>query len=295
DVEPTGPGNRLIKRDILAYAATIKQVKVTPVARQVARSEGIRLNELNGTGPMGRIHKSDVLNAAKRNTISAAAGDEDEVEQFDKVRKIIADRLSLSKQTIPHYYLNIDVEVENALKLKDKLKKEPGVKVSFNDILVQAVARVLRRYKRLNSHVDYEKIVIKKTMNIGIAVSTEAGLFVPVLAHADKKTLAEISKEIRKLADDARRGIVNPANQATFTISNLGMYGISVFQAIINPPECAILSVGAIEKRVIPSENGIKIADMVNIGLAVDHRAVDGAYAAQFLNELKTELTNINI
>ncbi len=293
-VKPTGPDNRVIKKDVLAFAATLEPVRATPLAREIARAEGIKLSDLNGTGPSGRIHKADVLNAVKKSPITMVADKEDEMVPFDKVRKIIAERLSLSKQTIPHYYLNIVIDVENVLVLKDKLRDEPGISVSFNDILVQVIAKVLARYKLLNAHVDHEKVIIRKNINIGIAVSTDAGLFVPVLPQADKKTLVEIASEIRKLAEDARRGIVNPANQGTFTVSNLGMFGISGFQAIINPPECAILSLGGIEKKVVPNGNTLKITDTVTIGMAVDHRAVDGAYAAKFLNELKTELTNIS-
>lgn len=294
-VEPTGPEKRVIKRDVLAFVKELNQLKATPVAREIAKAEGINLSNLNGTGPSGRIHKTDVLNAVKKNAVFVVPAKDDEVIHFDMVRKIIADRLSLSKQTIPHYYLHIDVDVENAVGWKNKLQNEIGLKISINDILVYAVAKVLPRFRLLNAHVDREKVVVKANINIGIAVSTDAGLLVPVLANAGKKRLSEIAAEIRKLAEDARRGVVNPANQGTFTISNLGMFGISGFQAIINPPECALLSVGAIEKKVVPSGNGLKITDMVNIGLAVDHRAVDGAYAAQFLNELKTELINIKI
>lgn len=294
-VEASGPNNRITKKDVLVYAEFINSIKATPLAREVAKAEGVKLNELSGSGPMGKIKKTDVLNALKKSAIRVTTDTGDEVVHFDKVRKIVAQRLSMSKQTIPHYYLNIDVDVENALKLKDKLFNDLGIKVSFNDILVQVVAKVLLSYKLLNSHVDDEKIVIKKDINIGIAVSTEKGLFVPVLGKTDQKKLPEISSEIRKLAQNARKGIVNPAQQGTFTISNLGMFGISGFQAIINPPECAILSVGGIEKKIIPANNSLKITDMVNIGMAVDHRAVDGAYAAQFLNELKQELTNIKL
>jgi len=292
-VEPSGPDGRVIKRDVVSYAASIQQVRATPLAREIARAKHIELKELNGTGSLGRIRKTDVLNAVKGLISSVVPSEEDEVIPFDRVRRVIAERLTLSKLTIPHYYVGIDVDVENALKFKEKFCLDEGTRVSFNDILVWVTARVLKRYRWLNAHVDQEQMIVKGEMNIGIAVSTPSGLLVPVLARADQKVLTEISAELRKLAEDARRGIVNPSNQGTFTISNLGMFGISTFLAIINPPECAVLSVGGIEKKVIPTGNGLKITDMVHLGLAIDHRAVDGAYAAQFLNELKRELMKI--
>lgn len=294
-VKPSGPNHRVIKKDVLAHASAAESVMTTPLAREMARVEGIELNEISGTGPLGRILKKDILNAARKHGIHPVADDEDEVVLFNRARKVIAERLSVSKLTIPHYYLNIDADLENALNVKKALLSENEEKVSVNDIMVYMTARVLGNYPWLNAHVDEDRLIIKKGVHMGIAVSTEAGLLVPVVAHADKKDLIDLSKEIKKLADNARRGIVTPVPQASFTISNLGMYGISGFQAIINPPQCAILSLGAIEKRIIPIDNGLKVTDMINIGMAVDHRAVDGAYAARFLNDLKTELMNFKI
>lgn len=291
----TGPESRIIKADVLHYLLDYKQVKATPIAKQVAQHEGVSLSEVNGSGPNGRIQKSDVMNSLGKKSIPLKPNQGDEVIYFDKIRKIIADRLTLSKQTIPHYYLFIDVNVTQALAVKVRIKEELGFKVSVNDILIHVVAKALKQFKTLNAHVDQEKIIVKPQVNIGIAVSVANGLLVPALADADQLNLGAIAEQSRKIASDAARGIVNTNIQGTFTISNLGMYGIKRFNAIINPPECGILSVGAIEKKVVPTDRGIEVIDSMELGLAVDHRAVDGALAAQFLGAIKNELEQFKL
>jgi pyruvate dehydrogenase E2 component (dihydrolipoamide acetyltransferase) len=284
-IPPSGPNNRIIKRDVLRLLekSSIQGLKATPVARKIANIEGVGLEKLQGSGPGGKIKKEDVLGSIRH------VG-EDEAVYFDKTRKRIAERLTYSKQTIPHYYLFSEVEVSRPLKWKSKVFEEVGIKLSFNDILIKALAQVLRDFPLLNSHVDDEKVILKSNINIGVAVSVENGLLVPVIPDADIKSVNEINLLSKKNADDARRGIVNTGIVGSFTVSNLGMFGINMFQAIINPPESAILSVGTIEKKVIPSEDGIRVASMVTLGLAVDHRAVDGAYAAKFMKALKDSL-----
>lgn len=294
DVTGTGPGSRVIKSDILDYLKQKPTIKATPVAKNIASSEGVDLQQVAGSGPGGRIHKYDVIGSLGRKSKVLQPAQEDEVIYFDKMRKLIADRLTFSKQTIPHYYLFVEVDVTKLLQFKQKLAENPGIKVSINDMLVQVVAKALVNNKQLNAHVDDEKVVVKPAVNIGIAVSVDNGLLVPVLASADQMTLQEISETTRKLASDARRGVVNTAVQGTFTISNLGMYGIKRFNAIINPPECGILTVGAIEQKVVPRGRSLEIIDMMELGLAVDHRAVDGATAAEFLGYIKQELENYN-
>jgi pyruvate dehydrogenase E2 component (dihydrolipoamide acetyltransferase) len=284
-IPASGPNGRIIKRDVLRLLekSSLQGLKATPVARKIATIEGVGLERLQGSGPGGKIQKEDVLGSIKH------VGD-DEVVYFDKSRKRIAERLTYSKQTIPHYYLFIEVDVTRPLKWKSKIFEEVGIKLSFNDILIKELAQVLRDFPLLNSHVDDEKVLLKSNINIGVAVSVENGLLVPVIPDADIKSVNEINLLSKKNADDARRGIVNPGIVGSFTVSNLGMFGINMFQAIINPPESAILSVGTIEKKVIPSEDGIRVASMVTLGLAVDHRAVDGAYAAKFMKALKDGL-----
>ena len=299
-IPPSGPNNRIIKRDVLRLLeeSSLHGLKATPVARKIANIEGVGLEKLQGSGPGGKIQKEDVLGSIEFKTEGAAlpksaaikhVGD-DEVVYFDKSRKRIAERLTYSKQTIPHYYLFSEVDVTGPLNWKSKVFEEVGIKLSFNDILIKTVAQVLRDFPLLNAHVDDEKIILKSQINIGVAVSVENGLLVPVIPDADTKSVNDISFLSKKNADDARRGIINPGIVGSFTVSNLGMFGINMFQAIINPPESAILSVGAIEKKVIPSDDGIRFASMVTLGLAVDHRAVDGAYAAKFMKALKDNL-----
>lgn len=291
----SGTNNRIVKKDVEAALDGATSVKATPVAKQVAQSEGVNLNEISGTGYNGRIHKNDVLDSMRQKTIKVQSSGADEVIYFDKIRKRIAERLTLSKQTIPHYYLYNDVNVTKALDWKKQLLDEVGVKVSVNDILIKVVANVLKKHPVINSHVDDEKIVLKPTVNIGVAVSVENGLLVPVIKNTDQLKVAEISAASKKNAQDAKRGIIDPTVAGTFTISNLGMFGVSRFNAIINPPECAILSVGAIEKKVVPVNNGMVIADIMTIGLAVDHRAADGVLAAKFLSDVKTGIENLEI
>lgn len=300
NITSTGPNNRIIKRDVEEYLQSNPafRVKATPVARKVASIQGISLGKLQGSGPRGKIQKEDVLDSIELNTsvsgniksILIQPSGEDTVVYFDKTRKRIAERLSYSKQTIPHYYLFTEVDVTKPLLWKSRVFNEVGVKLSFNDILLKELAKKLGEFPLLNSHVDDEKIVLKARINIGVAVSVENGLLVPVIPDADKMNVTEISVLSKKNADDARRGVINPTVSGSFTLSNLGMFGISMFLAIINPPESAILTIGSIEKKVIPSEDGIRIASMVTLGLAVDHRAVDGAYASKFLKALKDAL-----
>lgn len=242
-IPASGPNNRIIKRDVLRLLeeSSSHGLKATPVARKIANIEGVGLQKLKGSGAGGKIQKEDVLSSMKQ------VGD-DEVVYFDRSRKRIAERLTYSKQTIPHYYLFSEVDLTRSLKWKSKVLEEAGIKFSFNDILIRTVARVLRDFPLLNAHVDDEKIILKSQINIGVAVSVENGLLVPVIPEADTKSVNEINLLSKKNADDARRGIVNSGILGSFTVSNLGMFGISMFQAIINPPESAILSVGTIEK-----------------------------------------------
>jgi pyruvate dehydrogenase E2 component (dihydrolipoamide acetyltransferase) len=290
----SGPAHRIIKRDVLSHVVQMPQVKATPVAREVAKSEGVALEAISGSGPGGRIHKHDVLSSVTRKPTLLQPEPKDEVLYFNKLRRSIADKLTISKQTIPHYYLFVQADVSNTLVVKQKLAEDIGLRVSFTDILIKTVAAGLRKYKEMNAHIDQEKMLLKPRVNIGMAVSVTGGLLVPVIADADQLKLADVAVTTKKLASDARRGIVNTTMQGTFTISNLGMFGITRFTAIINPPECGILSVGVIGKKVVPTSRGIEVADVVELGLAVDHRAVDGALAAQFLNFIKEGVESFN-
>ncbi len=309
-----------------------KKIFASPVAKRMARNHGISLSQIKGSGPDGRIIKKDVLSyihtlpeetQKPRNEVNqevlkdyrpesthgrnmdillSKSGQEtalefngfpgDTVIDFSKIRRRIAERLSVSKQNIPHYYLFSDIDFTDLLKWRSKTNAELNTGITINDIIVKLTAEALKEFPRLNAHVDKNKLIIKKHINIGIAVSIEDGLLVPVIPETNTKTLGEINQISKKNVADAKRGVLSSQEAGTFTVSNLGMFGISRFQAIINPPECAILSIGAVEKKVLPYGGGIAIRDIITLGLACDHRAIDGAYAAQFLNSLRMKIQN---
>lgn len=283
----------------------------SPSARRIAREHGIDLNTISGSGPRGRIIKRDVLTA-----ITSALAEQEEVVSvpeiaeaykvervftedreipFSKMRKVIADRLTRSQQTIPHFYLFTEVDMTEALVWRKAYDETKHVRITVTDMIVKAIASALSEFGRMNAHADSEKIILKKDINIDIAVSVSDGLLVPVIPDADQKDIQEISRLCRANAEAARRGALRSPATGTFTITNLGMYSISGFLPIINPPECAILGVGSIEKKVVAIGNGIHIRDMMNLCLACDHRAVDGVYAAQFMNRVKELIEDYRI
>jgi pyruvate dehydrogenase E2 component (dihydrolipoamide acetyltransferase) len=272
------------------------KILISPAARRAAKMHHIDLFSLKGSGPNGRIIKRDVLNRLHVQEDTAVkeahiALDNNEIEKeipFSKMRRQIADRMVYSKQTVPHFYLDCDVNVTRTLAWRENFNKDNKQQVSVNDLLLKATAVTLKKYPRLNAHVLQERLLLLNRIHIGIAVSVDDGLLVPVLEDAGQKSLAQISAESAQIIAKARMGKIKASAAATFTISNLGMYGINHFLPIINPPECAVLGAGKIEKRFVPFENDtIKICSMMNLSLVCDHRAVDGTYGAQFLAELK--------
>ncbi|MBN1998969.1 2-oxo acid dehydrogenase subunit E2 [candidate division KSB1 bacterium] len=280
----------------------------SPSAKRVAREHGVDLSAVSGSGPRGRIQKRDVLAVVETASKSVTPGEspdpyaakavraplpaeEDQVLPFSKMRRRIADRLTLSKQTIPHFYLFSDVDLTVILAWRQAYNQGKTERITVNDLIVKAVAAVLREFPRLNAHVDPDKLIQKASVHIGVAVSTEDGLVVPVLENADRMSLDEIHTRIKEMAEKARRGVMAAGENSTFTVSNLGMYAVDKFLPVINPPECAILAVGRSGKKVVARSDGsIRVQNMVTLTLACDHRAVDGAYAAQFLDRLKDRL-----
>lgn len=296
NINGSGPGGRIIKGDVLASVSSpSKQARITPLARRMADEFGIPHHAVPGTGASGKVVKNDVLDllVVRRSAILQPEPG-DRVERFSKTREIIAQRLTLSKQTIPHYYLFMDVDMTSALEWRKGKNENSDQKISVNDLLIKACADALHAHPQMNAHVDEEKIVIKAQINLGVAVATADGLLVPVIPDADKFTLEEISRASSKIAEEARRGVINSVRQGTFTISNLGMHGIQRFLPIINPPECAILSAGSIEKKAVPDGRGVKFIDNMSLGLACDHRAVDGEKAALFLGSIKNRLEDFS-
>lgn len=286
------------------------RVFASPLARRLANEYGLDLSGIQGSGPHGRIVRLDVERAREAAPVQAAAPaaasiqassvpEGARVERIPNsgMRKTIARRLTESKQQVPHFYLTMEVDVEEMLALRGRLNaKSSGAdrkyRLSVNDIVVYAAARALRRVPDVNASWSEEAILRYLDVDVCVAVATEGGLVTPVIHEADRKGLAEISGEIRDLAHRARAGKLAPAEYqgGGFTISNLGMYGIREFSAIINPPQAAILAVGAVEKRPVVRNDQLAVGNVMIMTLSADHRVVDGAVGARFLAELRALL-----
>lgn len=280
-----------------AAAADDGRIKASPLARKMAEDKGINLNDVEGSGPDGRIIKKDIEEfkpkAAPAAAVSFEAAESEDIK-ISQMRKTIARRLSESKFTNPHFYETIDIDMEQAVKARAGLNEVSDVKISFNDIVVKACAVALRRHPEVNS--SWLDDVIRKhgDVHVAVAVAIDEGLMTPVVRHTDKKTLRQISAETRELAGLARDRKLQPEQMegSTFTISNLGMFGIEEFTAIINPPNACILAVGAIRDVPVVQNGEIVPGKRMKVTLSSDHRIVDGAKAAQFLNTLRQLLEN---
>lgn len=280
------------------------RIKISPLARSMATEAGITLESLSGTGDQGRIVKKDVEAFLKNPTAPSASksipalpqlgtvtGIDEEVT-VSQMRKTIARRLSESKFGAPHFYLTIEINMTNTWDSRKRLNEVSDVKISFNDLVVKAVAGALKKHPKVNSSWLGDKIRYNGNINIGVAVAVEDGLLVPVIRNADQKSLSYINKEVRILADKAKIKKLSPDEMQgnTFTISNLGMFGIEEFTAIINPPDACILAVGGIIEKAIVENGEIKAGRMMKVTLSCDHRVVDGATGSEFLNTLKSLL-----
>ncbi len=255
------------------------RVKASPAARKAAEAKGISLASIGtGSGPGGRILFSDIEQAQ-------AVPTEEVVRPLTGMRKAIARNLSHSKQTIPHFYLTVTV---NATALFDTYRKtKEQFKCSVNDFVVRACAKAVRQYPAFRSQFQPTGIIEKPSVNIGIAVSIEDGLTVPVLLNADRMNLQQLSEKTRQIAEAARKGKIEGLGQGVFTITNLGMFGVESFQAIVNPPESGILAVGAIREGVIVENGAMRAGRLMSMTLSADHRVVDGALGAQFMQTLR--------
>jgi pyruvate dehydrogenase E2 component (dihydrolipoamide acetyltransferase) len=276
------------------------RIKVSPLAKKMAEEKGIDLESVKGSGPDGRIVKKDIEGhkpaekAAKSAPVVSFDSEESEDVKISQMRKAIARRLSESKFTNPHFYETIDINMEQTMAARLKLNEVSDVKISFNDIVVKACAVALRRHPAINS--SWLDDVIRKhgDVNVAVAVAIEDGLMTPVIKHADKKNLRQIGAETRELAGLARDRKLQPEQMegSTFTISNLGMFGIEEFTAIINPPNACILAVGAIRNVPVVKGGEVVPGHMMKVTLSSDHRVVDGAKAAEFLSTLRQLLEN---
>lgn len=283
------------------------RVKASPLAKKVATERGIDLRSLAGTGPGGRILRADVENApahssgraATAPTIRPTIGPDDKKVPLTAMRTIIAERLLASKTQIPHFYLNIEVDAAPLLTLRAQVnaaaESSGGQKYTVNDFILKAVATASRQVPAANAAFDVDGIVQFASVNVVVAIAIEDGLVTPVIRDADKLSLAQISNTVKDLADRAKKMRLTPNEFAggTITVSNLGAYGIDNFDAIINPPQAAILSIGAAKKKVVVNESGdIVVGDRMWIGMSCDHRVIDGAVGATYLATLKKLLEN---
>jgi len=298
-----------------SVSSSNERVFVSPLARKIAEEKGINLSQVNGSGENGRIIKSDVENfvpgtsaaiaqptvavptetapVAPRPVVPAGEKMTEEIKN-SQMRKIIAKRLAESLFTAPHYNLVIEVSMDEAMKSRAIINSVPDTKVSFNDMVIKASALALKKHPKINSQWREDSILINYHVNIGVAVAVEDGLVVPVLPFTDAMSLSQIGANVRDLAGRAKGKKLLPSEMegSTFTISNLGMFGITEFNSIINQPNSAILSVGAIVEKPVVKNGQIVVGNTMMLSLACDHRTIDGATGAQFLQTLKQYIEN---
>ncbi|MBN2377090.1 MAG: 2-oxo acid dehydrogenase subunit E2 [Sedimentisphaerales bacterium] len=325
-VTGSGPNGRIIKADVETIAAsgsstgstgiavmgteTVQavlldggRVMASPRARKLASESGVDLRLVKGTGAGGRIVGDDVQNFAgatgKAVTAEAvAAGPAPDQPQpgtevvVTKMRRAIGMNLQMSSRDVPHFNVTMSVDMKRAMAFRKEINqgRENGTKISVNDLVIKAVANALTHYPAVNSRFTGEKIIYLPDINVGVATAVKEGLVVPVLTNAEKRSWEELAVETKRLALEARTGKIIGAGKGTFTVSNLGMFGVDNFTAIINPPESAILAVGAVKDEVVAIEGGIGIRPMMKMTLCSDHRVIDGALASEFLRSIKTFL-----
>jgi pyruvate dehydrogenase E2 component (dihydrolipoamide acetyltransferase) len=296
------------------------RIIASPIARRIAQEHHLDIAQIAGTGPNGRIIKDDVEAALTQQEApiatpvaqpavlpapqipaqpaapvpAAAEGDEVEAVALSTMRKTIARRLQQSMQTAPHFYLTLSIDTTKLAALRATINEyaetlPQPIKVSMNDLIVKGVALALARVPQVNVSFDGERLLFKKRINVGIAVALEQGLIVPVIRDADRRGVLDLARESRRLVDAARTGQLKPEEfqGGTFSVSNLGMFEIEEFTAVINPPESAILAVGAIQPTPVVVDGQVVVRDRMKVTLSVDHRALDGATGARFLQELK--------
>jgi pyruvate dehydrogenase E2 component (dihydrolipoyllysine-residue acetyltransferase) len=281
------------------------KVRASPMARHIAAEHGVDISRISGTGPQGRVIRSDVEAAlssprpreaepAPRPSAPAPVEDGERVA-LSQMRRTIARRMAESTRTVPHFFLTMTVDATELVQLRKQVIEQltdEGVKVSINDLVVKAAALALRKVPEVNVSFAEDALIKHAAVHIGIAVATERGLIVPVVRDVDQKTLSQIARETRDLGQRAQAGKLQPPDYSggTFTVSNLGMFGVEQFNAVINPPEAAILAVGAIAREPAEYQGEIALRERMKLTLSVDHRALDGATGARYLQALKTLL-----
>ena len=282
-----------------APSPTDGKPKASPLARRLASENNVRLNSIAGSGPQGRIIKRDIESMLKGGPgiaqvqPSIPPGTSQDVE-LSLIRKTIAKRMQESKQVVPHFYVTVEIAMEAAIEFRDKLNKAGTAKISFTDIIIKAAASSLLKHPQVNATYLGNTTRQFGYVHLAVAVALEDGLVTPVIRNCDQKGIARINSELRDLAERARNRKLKPEEYqgATFTISNLGMFDVDEFVAIINPPEGAILAVGAIKQKPVVRGGGIFIGSTMKVTLSSDHRIIDGAVAARFLQEFKNTMEN---
>jgi pyruvate dehydrogenase E2 component (dihydrolipoyllysine-residue acetyltransferase) len=280
------------------------KLRASPLARRAAEEAGIDVAQVHGSGPEGRVTKRDIDNFLReqqlfrfRRLVSPREGAPGSHEELSKMRRTIATRMALSKREIPHFYVTLEVDMDEAVKLKQSLETTELFEedITYNDMIVKASALALARFPRINASYENEGVTIHPNINIGVAVAVEDGLLLPVIKQCERRTLPEISAEAHKLVAKAARGAGFTSDElsgATFTISNMGMLGVEHFAAVIVPPQAAILAVSAIKDRPVVRDGELRVGKTMMITLSCDHRVIDGVVGSRFLGELKRFLEN---
>ncbi|MGG0753934.1 2-oxo acid dehydrogenase subunit E2 [Brevibacillus laterosporus] len=305
EIEGRGANGRIHAEDVEAYVKENQGRRATPLAKKIASNTGVQLDRIQGSGANGKITKNDVLKATParlQTTINHGEtnGTQTTVEptrvKLEGMRKVISERMVKSVTTAPHVTLVTEVDMSNAIKLRKSLlpliESQTGYRLSYTEIIMKAVAMALRQHPNMNASIEGDYIVYKQEVNTGLAVSVPNGLMVPVVKHADQKGLATLTAECKELGRLARESRLMPDQMqgGSFTISNLGMYDIDAFTPIINQPEIAILGVGRITEKAVGINGELKLRPLMTLSLSFDHRIVDGAPAAEFLQSIKRSL-----
>ena len=276
-------------------SAAVGRIKASPLAKKLAEEKGLNLRQIPGSGDGGRIVRRDIENFHPLR--SAAAGPQTESfheEPVSQMRKTIARRLAESKFSAPHFYLTMEIDMGAAMASRAAIIESTGTKISFNDMVIRAAATALRKHPRVNASWQGDTIRYNSHVHVGVAVAVEEGLLVPVVRFADTKSFADINAEVKAFAEKARNKKLQPQDWEgnTFTISNLGMFGIDEFTAIINPPDACILAVGSIRDVPVVKNGAVVPGHVMKVTLSCDHRVVDGASGAAFLQTLRSYLEN---
>ena len=275
------------------------RILISPLAKSLAKEKGIDISSVKGTGDNGRIIKRDI-DSLKPSNYSQFSQPSPQLTESSyetpnsTMRKAIAKRLADSKFSAPHYYLNIELEMDNMISFRKQFIQTQNIKISFNDIIAKAVSLSLAKHPKVNSRWYDDKIIFNEHVHLGVAVAVDDGLIVPIVKFANSKDLPQINSEIKDFAERAKNKKLTPAEieGSTFTISNLGMFGIESFTSIINQPNSAILSIGAIVQKPIIKNNEVVVGNTMKLTLACDHRTVDGATGSLFLKTLKEYVEN---